>query len=436
LKKKLLTLALATVITVLSIGVYTSPKVTLHFVMWSYGVEIVQDNIRKFMEMYPDIEVIQETFSWFKYHDIIVSRFTTGVKTEVLYASDHWLQEWAEAGWLVPIEDYYPEIAEYKDDMPRYVIEGMTYEGKLYGLPYYADLMIFMYNDVMLKEAGYEKPPETWDEFVQMCLTMKEKGLSEYPFILMLKADEPQAIEAFFAIAYSFGGRFFDENLNPIFNQPDNGVYKALEFLAKAYQEWKILDPASFESGDIAVTKAMASGRHFATVIMKYDLAEVNNPEVSELAKKYTKPFKMALMPGTHETVGFVRFYAMSRDAVEGGKEVMDAAWKFIEYMGGKTDGEYKVVKRWALERGLGFGILSLYDDPDVREAINKWGDVDLEKQQAQLARAKEGMTPWFGEWDIYARIQIQKAVLGELSVKEALDNMAEKWLELKSEYE
>src|SRR2546429_2320076 len=32
-----------------------------------------------------------------------------------------------------------------------------------------------------------------------------------------------------------------------------------------------------------------------------------------------------------------------------------EAAGKFLQYFGGKTDGKYLVPQRWALEKGLGF---------------------------------------------------------------------------------
>ena len=46
----------------------------------------------------------------------------------------------------MPIEDKFPEIAKYKDKIANYAVRDMTYNGKLYGLPYYADLITFQYN--------------------------------------------------------------------------------------------------------------------------------------------------------------------------------------------------------------------------------------------------------------------------------------------------
>jgi multiple sugar transport system substrate-binding protein len=91
------------------------------------------------------------------------------------------------------------------------------------------------------------------------------------------------------------------------------------------------------------------------------------------------------------------------------------------------------VVKRWAVENGLGFAQLPLFDDPAVIEAFGKWGDVPTIKQQATLARAKEGLTTWYGSWDVFARAEIHKGILGQESSLDALNNMAAQWDDLKA---
>jgi multiple sugar transport system substrate-binding protein len=131
--------------------------------------------------------------------------------------------------------------------------------------------------------------------------------------------------------------------------------------------------------------------------------------------------------------VGYVRFYAMTPKVVDAGPDYIAAACKFMDYMGGKTDGQYVVVKRWAVENGLGFAQLPLFEDPDVIKAFSQWGDVPTIKQQATLARAKEGMTPWFGAWDTFSRAEIHKGILGQQTTMDTLNNMANKWNELKT---
>src|SRR6266508_2389659 len=287
---------------------------TLDFVVWSYSIETIQDNIKRFEKANPAIQIKLADHSWFDYHDIMATKFTSGNAPDVAYSSDHWLREWVAAGWLEPIDERCPQLAQYKGEWAPYAAEGMTLDDKLYGVPYYADLVIFIYNDQMVKQAGFSGPPQTLAELQQPAVAMKQKG-------------------------------------------------------------------------------------------------------------------------SAHSTVGFVRFYSLGKGAVDQGDAAVKASCKFMNYFGGKTGGQYKVMKRWALEKGLGFANLPLYDDPQVQQAINKWGDVALERKQAQLARVKEGLTPWWGAWDIYAREQIHAAILGRSTPTQALQKMADRWEQLRKQH-
>ena len=403
------------------------------FVTWSYGVETIADNIKKFQELNPNIKINHKDYSWLDYHDTMVGAFTAGNAPETLYGSDHWLQEWAGAGWLEPLDTHCPTVAGYSAELAPYALEGMTYDGKVYGLSYYADTMDFVYNEALLKKAGIDKAPETWEDVYNMSKTLKDQGIVQYPIIMAWSQKEGAYPEAFLSMVYSQhegGNAMFDADLNPVFNQEGSAAYQVLEWLAKVYAEG-LFDPASLTTAEIDQVKSMQAGQHAFTIFPQYNMAEVNKPESGE----YAGQFKIALMPGlSHNTVGYVRFYAMTPKVVEEGQEYIDAACKFLDYFGGKTDGQYQVVKRWAVENGLGFAQLPLFQDPDVIEAFGKWGDVPTIEAQAKLARAKEGLTTWYGAWDTFSRAEIHKAILGEQSVMDTLNNMANKWNELKAQ--
>jgi multiple sugar transport system substrate-binding protein len=403
----------------------------LDFVVWSYSIETIQDNIERFEKTNPAIKINLADHSWFDYHDIMATKFTGGNAPDVAYSSDHWLREWVAAGWLEPIDERCPELAQYKDEWATYAAEGMTLDDKLYGVPYYADLVIFIYNDKMVRQAGFSAPPQTWAEVKQQALAMKQKGIAEYPINIPMKKDDPWAIEFLYSMVYGDGGSLFDDENNVVFTKPGSEAEKVLQFLADARNTSKISDPASLEMAEPDVVKAMGAGRHAFTVLAKYNLAELNLGQHKEKGN-----FKMALMPGSeHSTVGFVRFYSLGKGAVDQGDAAVKASCKFMNYFGGKTAGKYLVMKRWALEKGLGFANLPLYDDPAVGQAINKWGDVELERKQAQLARVKEGLAPWWGTWDIFAREQMHAALLGRSTPKQALQRMADRWEELREQH-
>jgi multiple sugar transport system substrate-binding protein len=407
-------------------------EVNLNFVVWSYSIETIQDNINLFQEANPGVTVSLSDFGWFDYHDIMATRFTSGTPTELAYSSDHWLREWVAAGWIVPLDDYCPALLEYVDEFAPYAVQGMTVDGKLYGVPYYSDLVTFFYNGELAAQAGIEGPPATWEELTEHALQIKEGGIADFPINIPLKKDDPWSSEIFYSMVYSRGGSLFDADNNPVFNEAGSAAEQTLQWLYDAMHVHEVMDPAALEVGEPDVVKTMGAGENLYTVLAKYNLAELNGGAHDQAGN-----FQLALMPGeTHSTVGFVRFYAMTRDAVAAGQSAVDAGCAFLNYFGGATDGEYLVVKRWALEKGLGFAQLPLYDDPEVAEAINAWGNVELEREQAQLARVKEGLTPWWGAWDIYLRGQIHDAILGTVTPQEALQNAADQWDELRSDFE
>jgi multiple sugar transport system substrate-binding protein len=312
-----------------------------------------------------------------------------------------------------------------------YAREGMTLDGKLYGLPYYADLVTFIYNDRILRKAGFRNPPQTWEDVAKQALAIKKKGLVKYPIYIPLKKDDPWLIEIFYSMVYGQGGHMFDKDDNPVFNKAGGPAEKTLQWLRDAMRKWKIFNPAAPQSAEPDIVKTMGAGNGVFTVLAKYNLAELNLGQHKERGG-----FRMGLMPGaSHSTVGFVRFYAMSNRAEDRGDDVVKNVGAFLQFFGGKTDGQYKVVKRWALEKGLGFANLPLYQDRQVAGAINKWGSVNLEQRQAKLAHVKEGLTPFWGVWDIYARQQLNSAILGQTTPRKALESMAGRWEQLKKQY-
>src|SRR5207302_10205675 len=97
----------------------------------------------------------------------------------------------------------------------------------------------------------------------------------------------------------------------PVCNAPGSKAPLALDWLRDALRN-KILDPAVLESAEPDVVKTMGAGQHVFTVLAKYNLAELNAGQHEQKGN-----FRMALMPGdSHSTVGFVRFYALTKAAV------------------------------------------------------------------------------------------------------------------------
>ena len=141
---------------------------------WPYQVDVVKENLGRFKSQ----SGLSATFNPFpsnEYHTKMVASFTSGTNFDVVYVRDSFLAEWAAAGWIVPLTGL-PKVDEYMAALPQGIIEQMSFEGEVYGLPYYSGNFVFVYNERILKQAGINAPPKTWDELMDQAKTIKQKS--------------------------------------------------------------------------------------------------------------------------------------------------------------------------------------------------------------------------------------------------------------------
>jgi multiple sugar transport system substrate-binding protein len=245
----------------------------------------------------------------------------------------------------------------------------------------------------------------------------------EHPISYEYSQELPNFFDAFVAQAYGRGADLFDSEQKAVFDNPENGAYKQLQWLADAFSKG-LVQPETHES---KIIPAMNTGKHAFTVVYNYVLAAMNNTADQPLAGQ----FALAPMPGeTHSTLGFSKFYAVTAKTAADPMRAA-AAWKFINFMAGKP---YTVAKRWAAEKGLGFGQLPLFEDQAVITAWGKWIDVPTLKEQVATARAGT-WTEWGAQWSAYFRPLLAKAMVGEAPVDQVMKDGAERWNQMREQF-
>ncbi|GEO84789.1 MULTISPECIES: extracellular solute-binding protein [Alphaproteobacteria] len=403
---------------------------SINYQTWSAAVDLVKSHIAAF-EKASGLTVDYANAPWAQYRDAMVTKFVGAAPMDVLWVSDAWLPEWAEAKWIAPINAY-DNLMAYNSDAEAFCTDSMTYKGEQYGLTYYTDYMGFIYDAEKLSAAGFSAPPASWDELVEQALVMKEKGIAEFPMMLAM-AKESWLIEFMSAMVFSHGGRFTDDKGDSIMQEEKGGALSALQWVVDAVSKHKIVSPGCVETGELNGLKAFAAGNHAFAMLPKYRLAMLNDPGQSQIAGRA----KQALMPmganGSHATVGWMRFHGMSAQAAAD-KARSDNAAKLIEWFGGKANGQYMFQKLLFLDLGSGFGVKPLFEDADVRAAYNKYGDVEMIQKQQTLAQKKDVITPWFGDWSEVNGAAWQSAILGNATPADALKKAGEEWDDLKSQ--
>ena len=266
--------------------------IKLEFVVWNYSLETIQDNIKLFEAANPGIKVNVTDYTWPDYQDSIVLRFRGNTPTDVIYGGQDWLPAWGAAGFIAPLDSVAPAdtLTALKSDIAGFALTDVTYKDKIYGLPYYADTISFIYNKKILADAGIAVPA-TWDEVTAAAEKLKAGGM-EHPIVYEYNQELPNFYDAFVAQAYGRGAELFDKDLNPLFADPNNEAYKQLQWLADAYQKGLVQS----ETHETKIIPAMNTGAHAFTIVYTYVLAALNNKADQPRAGE----FALAPMPGCH----------------------------------------------------------------------------------------------------------------------------------------
>lgn len=402
-------------------------KTRITYVGWSFGVDFVKTALDRFEEQNPDIEVeliVLPTGD--AYHDAVNVMFMSGQEMDVVMV-ELWQVEWIEAGWLLPLDDL-PGAEKYnKQSIFPNVIDGMSRNGKLYGLPYYSGWLGLLYNQQILERNGISPDFETWEDFETALETLKqaEDGV---PLLAQMEAAHYAWPIFWWSTTAAMGGTITDSDLNPMFLDQTQPAYKGFKWIGDAIENgW--IDAASLESSWGDTRGSFHSGESAFEVMRPGYLKVANDPSTSAIAGNA----KMTLWPETKGAYGWVAQYGMASTSKN-----KEAAWKLIQFMGGydKND-ELWMQKQWFLRYGLGISYPELYEDPEIIEDASTWTDLDLEREQAKYAVMINQLnpvttTPWYFDWIRTVYTEGQRMCLGEISADEALDRIAVKLNELR----
>lgn len=89
-------------------------------------------------------------------------------------------QDYARAGWLVPMDQYKSQISWLNQVFP-WAMNTMYYKGKLMGLPTEYETLVVYYNKDMFKQNGWTIP-NNFDQLIALCKKIQSKGIMPFSF--------------------------------------------------------------------------------------------------------------------------------------------------------------------------------------------------------------------------------------------------------------
>jgi maltose-binding protein MalE len=87
-----------------------------------------------------------------------------------------WYDEFIKAGYLADVTNRV--TADEKQNIFPTAWNVVTRDNKAYGMPWLLETKYLYYNQDLLKQAGFDNPPATWEELLTQAKAIKDKGLA------------------------------------------------------------------------------------------------------------------------------------------------------------------------------------------------------------------------------------------------------------------
>lgn len=327
-----------------------------------------------------------------------------------------WIGEFAAAGWIAPMQQFFddPALAD-----PNLNLEGFfpillesfgTWDEQVYGLPFDNYSGLLYYNEAMLTEAGFDGPPESWQQLFDEYGPALTQG-DQYAFALQSRRGETQSADSFMRMVWAFGGSLLDDNFEP--NLSSEESLAGLQFRQDLMQ-YMPTDITEWDHDE--AVQGLAQGRVAMITEWSSFYPTLSDPATSTI----TEELRVALEPAgadgdPHPALGGFSLAVNAQSA----PEKQAAAYLFIQWI---TSEELAIPY---IENGGVSGRMSAYEDPAIQET---YAYVEPLVQSWQEF-GNPVFRPRFPEWPQISEIIAQvgsEMMLGQVEVEEGAASIDE----------
>ncbi|MGE5588293.1 MAG: extracellular solute-binding protein [Clostridia bacterium] len=345
-----------------------------------------------------------------EYQKIVTSATSPVATYDVVLMDLIWVAEFAEKNYVVPLDKGL--AAKAREDVSPAILSAFEHRGRIWAMPFLANLHFLFYNADMLERAGFDAPPGTVEEMEAQMREIKRKGIVDYPMIASWNQKEGLVCEYVWLVG-AYGGDIFDARNEPVFNRGPGLL--ALETMVRWVREG-LVDPLALTADELVAKDVFIAGKAAFAPNWTFLCGLMNDPAVSRIAGHA----RMALLPvarAVRDKAGRISSSVSGFQglAVMANSSHKQEAWRYVEFMTSPAfQGRFlEEVPVWT----------SLQGSPDAR-AKDPSLDVKLEQMRWLHHRPK---LVRYQEISAIMQRFIHAALEGAMSPQEALDAAVER---------
>jgi multiple sugar transport system substrate-binding protein len=262
--------------------------------------------VKDFEAAYPDIHVEIEPLSFRDGQTYIIGAIAAHSEPEVITMYAPMAPHYAKTGHLEPITDVFNALGGREDFFPA-PLDLATYKADTYALILNLNGAVHWYRKDLFAQQGL-KPPETWDDLLRCAkvLTQDTDGdgtIDMYGTVVPYGGGSCTAWY-FEALLWSNGGRICDNNLDVVFDSPENA-----ETLAFMKELAKYSPPGSSQFSFAELMNTFVVGKAATTWYWGrlLDNVEQKNPAIADKIGAVLIRKKNRVYKGGMDTIGVMK---------------------------------------------------------------------------------------------------------------------------------
>lgn len=176
------------------------------------------------------------------YYTKLLLALQGGSGPDVTHVGGDKIGEMVDAGYLTPLDDYLAKWADWKM-YPDAVKQGVTYNGKIYGLPYGLDTRFLYYRKDVFQKAGLDPnwQPKNVQDILDVATQIQAKVPDVIPYAIYAgkAGDSGTAGHGFVPLVWAYGGEVQDKSGKWIGDS--QALRKATAYYQQAYTQAKLV---------------------------------------------------------------------------------------------------------------------------------------------------------------------------------------------------
>jgi multiple sugar transport system substrate-binding protein len=389
----------------------TSP-VKLTFSSWVGDSPQMQQFANDFHELHPNITVEFQSVSAGQSTTKLITQVAGGTAPDVAFVDASAVEEFASRSALVNLDGYMAGSPSSKaEDFVPAFLQMSQFGGSTYGMPYDGETTGLFYRTDLFQQAGIAEPPATWDEFLADAQKLTDPAAKQYGFIVFA----PEAEYYWEPFLWQAGGHLTTSDGSDIAFDSEQGK-QAAEFYVSLRD---VSPPDYYASNSWDGRVAFATGK-----VAMYEAGAWFGGEMKSSFPKIDGKWDVAPMPagpaGCATTVAGDSLVMFSQT------ENQDAAWLWIEYLTQPDN-----MKAWTYGEPTTTLLpprVSLLNDPDLGK-YNPWLQGFADQMDCAVSDNLDNKN-WAEVADAL-NTELGKAIFGDVSASEAIDDAAQKGRQL-----